>query len=185
MICIIHAHPYPHSSRTNRALADALSAIPDAELRPLYDLYPDFDIDVAAEQRALTDAQLIVWMHPLFWYSVPSLMKHWLDKVLTYGYAYGEGGTALHGKRVLWVPTAGGELDTYAPGAKHGFAFAAFAPPLEQTARFCGMHWEEPHVVHSATLIDESELGIHTASLTRRLLAWRASALATAANKVQ
>jgi len=181
MICIIHAHPYLRRSRTNRALADAVSAIPDTDLRPLYDLYPDFDIDVAAEQRALVNARLIVWMHPMFWYSVPALLKHWFDKVLAYGFAYGEGGTALRGKHVLWVPTAGGEIDTFAPGAKHGFEFPAFAPPLEQTARFCGMEWETPHVVHGANLLDESELGIHTARLTKRLIAWRASAGAATA----
>src|SRR5262245_65797493 len=62
MICIIHAHPYLSRSRTNRALVNAISAIPDADLRSLYDLYPDFDIDVGAEQRALTGARLILWM---------------------------------------------------------------------------------------------------------------------------
>ena len=60
MICVIHAHPYLSRSRTNRVLADALRASPNLDLRSLYDLYPDFDIDVAAEQRALERSQLVV-----------------------------------------------------------------------------------------------------------------------------
>src|SRR5437660_12593882 len=58
MICVIHAHPYPSRSRINRALADALRDLPALDLRSLYALYPDFDIDVIAEQKALANAQL-------------------------------------------------------------------------------------------------------------------------------
>jgi glutathione-regulated potassium-efflux system ancillary protein KefF len=58
----------------------------------LYDLYPDFDIDVDAEQAALKHADLVVWMHPIYWYSVPAMLKHWFDVVLLRGWAYGEGG---------------------------------------------------------------------------------------------
>jgi glutathione-regulated potassium-efflux system ancillary protein KefF len=178
MICVIHAHPYLSRSRTNRALAEALRAVPNLDLRSLYDLYPDFDIDVAAEQQALAAAHLVVWAHPVFWYSVPSLQKHWFDKVLVYGWAYGEGGSALAGKHCLWVPTTGGEEDTYAPGGKHALPFASFAPAIEQTARFCGMHWETPHVIHGASLIDDASLARHVNALTARLAAWRADAVA-------
>ena len=44
----------------------------------------------------------IVLQHPLYWYSVPGLLKHWFDKVLARGFAYGAGGRELVGKR--WVP---------------------------------------------------------------------------------
>jgi glutathione-regulated potassium-efflux system ancillary protein KefF len=176
MICVIHAHPYPSKSRVNRALADALRDLPDLDLRSLYALYPDFDIDVIAEQKALANAQLIVWMHPLYWYSVPALLKHWFDKVLAYGFAYGDGGAALRGKHCLWVPTTGGDEQTYTPTGMHAHPFATFAPVIEQTARFCGMHWEPPHVVHGAYSIDERALDEHAARLVARLAPWRATA---------
>ena len=105
MILVVYAHPYPTRSRAGRALLQAIGDLPDVTVRSLYDLYPDFDIDVTAEQEALARAQLIVWLHPFYWYSVPGLMKHWFDKVLEQGWAYGEGGTALAGKRCLWAPT--------------------------------------------------------------------------------
>ena len=172
MICIIHAHPYLSRSRTNRALADAISAIPDADLRSLYDLYPDFDIDVAAEQRALAAAGLIVWMHPVYWYNVPALLKHWFDKVLAYGWAYGDGGTALHGKHCLWVVTAGGDEQAYSPSGMHAYPFATYMPVVEQTARFCGMHWEPPYVVHGADGLDDARLAQHAAGVARLLSSW-------------
>ena len=173
MICVIHAHPYLSHSRTNRALVDALRQWPDVNLRSLYELYPDFDIDVAAEQAALERARLIVWMHPVFWYSVPALLKHWIDKVLAYGWAYGEGGIALHGKHCLWVPSTGGDERDFAESGMHAHPFAAYAPSVEQTARFCGMRWESPHVVHDAIAIDDERLARHVAAITARLEPWR------------
>lgn len=176
MICVIHAHPYPSRARTNRVLADALRRLENVELRPLYDLYPDFDIDVDAEQRSLTRAQLVVWMHPVYWYSVPALLKHWFDKVLAYGWAYGEGGTALEGKRCLWVPTTGGGEQAYTPAGLHARPFASFVPAIEQTARYCGMQWEPPYIVHGTDGIDDARLAGHAAALVQRLAPWRAPA---------
>ena len=47
MICLIYAHPYPDRSRGNRVLLEAVRQLPGLDLRSLYDLYPDFGIDVA------------------------------------------------------------------------------------------------------------------------------------------
>jgi glutathione-regulated potassium-efflux system ancillary protein KefF len=173
MICVIHAHPYPRRSRANRVLADAVRSAAGVELRVLYDLYPDFDIDVAAEQRALERAQLVVWMHPVFWYSVPALLKHWFDKVLAYGWAYGEGAAALRGKHCLWAPSAGGDVEDYTAAGIHAQPFASFAPAIEQTARFCGMRWEPPLVLFGADSAGEATLAGHAAALLARLAAWR------------
>ena len=179
MICVIHAHPYPGQSRINRALAAALRGSRNLDLRSLYDMYPDFDIDVDAEQRALAAAHLVVWMHPVYWYNVPALLKLWFDKVLAYGWAYGEGGTALRGKHCLWVPTTGGDEREYAASGLHGQAFDNFTPVIEQTARYCGMEWEPPYVIHGANGIDDMKLAEHAAALLERLAPWRENGAAT------
>jgi len=170
VIVLFSAHPYPDRSRANRALLEALSGVPDLEIRSLYDLYPDFDIDVPDEQEALTRARAVVWQHPLYWYSVPSLLKHWFDKVLLRGWAYGEGGTALVGKRCLWAATTGGEPQMYQPGQIHGFPFEAFVPVIEQTARFCGMRWEEPFIVHGSHKVSDTALNARAEQYKQRLL---------------
>ena len=172
MIVVIYAHPYPSRSRAGRALIDAARAVPDVEVRSLYDLYPDFDIDVTSEQEALARASLIVWLHPFYWYSVPGLLKHWFDKVLERGWAYGTGGTALAGKRCLWVPTVGGALPTYAPGQSNLKPFQSYVDPVEQTARFCGMEWEAPLVTFDSRVIQPPELAAQAARLRERLLAF-------------
>ena len=172
MIAVVYAHPYPQHSRAGAALLSAIAQVPGLEVRSLYDRYPDFDIDVAAEQAALEDARLVIWMHPLYWYTVPALMKLWLEQVLVRGWAYGEGGGALAGKDCLWVTTTGGDEAAFSPAGRHAHEFPAFVPAVEQTARFCGMNWLEPFVLHGAHIIPDEELRSAAEDLRRRLQRW-------------
>ena len=107
MITVVYAHPYPSRSRACAALLSGVADVDGLEVRSLYELYPDFDIAPLAERAALERARLVVWLHPLYWYTAPALLKHWFDQVLVRGWAYGQGGTALHGKDCLWVTTTG------------------------------------------------------------------------------
>ncbi len=167
------AHPYPSRSRGHRALLAAIRGDPDVEVRALCDLYPDFDIDVAGEQAALEPAGLVIWMHPLYWYGVPAILKHWFDRVLTNNWAHGKGGTKLRGKDCLWVTTTGGDTEAYSPSGRHERAFADFVAPVEQTARYCGMNWLEPFTVHGVHALDEAALATEVERLRARLADWR------------
>ena len=158
MTLVVLAHPYPDRSRANRALIRALDGLANVEVRSLYDLYPDFAIDTAAEREALAAASIVVWQHPLFWYSVPALLKLWFEKVLTPGWAWGPGGDALRGKRCLWVVTTGGDARDYSPSGIHRHPVDAFVPGVRQTAEFCGMEWLEPLIVQQARQLDAEAL---------------------------
>lgn len=167
-IYLVYAHPYPAVSRANRVLVNAVRDLADVRVRSLYSDYPDFDIDVIAEQEALAHAQVIVFQHPVYWYSVPGLLKLWLDKVLTHGWAYGRTGNALAGKQALWAVTAGGTQTAYSAAGPHQHPLADFWPPLVQTVRYCGMEWLEPFVVYGAeTLSAEALAGQATAYADR------------------
>jgi glutathione-regulated potassium-efflux system ancillary protein KefF len=158
MVVLVFAHPYPDRSRANRRLLAAVEDLKGVDVRSLYDRYPGFDIDVASEQAALERASAVIWQHPTYWYTAPGLLKHWFDKVLLRGWAYGEGGTALRGKRCLWVVTTGGDDAAYAQTGMHRRAFEAYVPVVEQTAVFCGMHWEEPLIVQGVHALADDEL---------------------------
>jgi glutathione-regulated potassium-efflux system ancillary protein KefF len=158
-INLIYAHPYPDRSRANRVLLSCVRDMPGLEVRSLYDLYPDFAIDVEAERDALLRADIVVWQSPFYWYGLPSLLHLWIEKVLAQGWAYGEGGTAVRGKTALWVTTTGAPLAAYQPGHEHGHPFEAFEPAVSQTARFCGMRWAGPPVaVHGAHRVSDDVL---------------------------
>lgn len=173
MILIIYAHPYPRHSHANRHLLDAVAGVSDLSVRSLYDLYPDFNINVAAEQRALEEADLIVMQHPVQWYSMPPLLKLWIDKVLEHGWAYGHEGNALRGKDFLWSVTTGGDKHHFDLGDHPGFD--VLSQPVQATAQYCGLNWLPYFVVHDTFACDEGNLTRSGESYRRRLLAYQAS----------
>lgn len=168
-IVVIYAHPAPRRSRVNHPLAEALAALPHVEVRELYKRYVDYDIDVVAEQRGLSTADTVVLQFPLRWYSVPALLKLWLDDVLEYGWAYGPGGTALRGKSMLAVVSTGGQADAYGPEGIHGRPIEDFLLPLRQTATRCDMEWLPPIVLHDADNADADALAHHIEHVARHL----------------
>jgi glutathione-regulated potassium-efflux system ancillary protein KefF len=173
-ILVIASHPHLEHSHVNRALLDAAGTLAAADgqryaVRDLYRLYPDYLIDVAAEQAVLAQARLVVWLHPVHWYSMPPLMKLWLDEVFGFGWAYGPGGHALQGKDLWLVVSTGGPEESYRPGGHNRYAFDAFLPPYEQTAALAGMRWLPPLVLHGAHRVDDATLAAHARRFAERL----------------
>ena len=173
-VLVVAAHPHLETSRVNRALTLAASALGEreVEVRDIYALYPDYLIDIDAEQAALARARLVVWQHPIHWYSMPALMKLWIDEVLSFGWAYGPGGTALKGKDLWLAASTGGPDDSYRPDSYNRYFFDAFLPPYEQTAELCGMRFVPPLVLHGAHRVTDAELESHAQLYTSRLLSY-------------
>ncbi|MEB3211578.1 MAG: NAD(P)H-dependent oxidoreductase, partial [Leptolyngbyaceae bacterium] len=112
-VLVLFAHPALEKSRINRYLFTAIQKLEDVTCHDLYEAYPNFHIDVEREQKLLLEHDIIVFQHPLYWYSSPAILKEWQDLVLEYGFAYGHEGTALHGKKFLTAITTGGTRDAY------------------------------------------------------------------------
>ncbi|MGJ7917113.1 NAD(P)H-dependent oxidoreductase [Massilia sp. LXY-6] len=174
-ILVLYAHPAPHRSPVNRRLADAARATPGVVVQDLYDTYPDFDIDAERERALVGDASLLVFLHPIRWYGMPSLLKEWMDVVMVPGWAYGKPDSALRGKGYWLVATTGSGLEAYQPGGLHGRPFADFLAPFEQTAALCGMDWIEPLLMHGAAQAGEVAVAAHVAEFRRRLQAYAAA----------
>ena len=169
-ILVLVAHPSLEQSRANRRLMQAAaSASARVEVRDLYALYPDYLIDTAAEQARLQAATLVVWQHPIHWYSMPPLMKLYVDEVLGFGWAYGPDGDALRGKDLWLVATTGGPEDSYRPDSYNRYFFDAFMPHYEQTATLCGMRFLPPLLLHGAHDVDEAQIAAHAAVYAQRL----------------
>ncbi len=171
-IYLLAAHPDLRESRVTRTLLQQARELPGVQVRDLYASYPDFDIDVRAEQAAAAAAQLLVLLHPIRWYSMPALMKLWLEEVLRYGWAYGRSGTALQGKDLWLVASTGGPEGSYRPEGYNGRPFDAFLPPYEQTAALCGMRFLPPLVLHGAHRAAASGLQAHAALFRERLASY-------------
>ena len=147
-VLILFAHPALEKSRVNVRLVREVRDLPGVTLHDLYEAYPSQLIDVKREQELLRAHQVIVFHHPFYWYSAPALVKEWLDLVLEYGFAYGEGGDALRGKLMLNAATTGGPQEAYDPSGYNRFTVRQFLAPFDQTAHLCGMRYLAPFVVH-------------------------------------
>ena len=173
-ILVLVAHPELEQSRVNRRLLATARALQRdgggrIAVRDLYALYPDYLVDVAVEQAALAAARLVVWQQPIRWYGMPPLLKLWCDDVLTFGWAYGPGGSALRGKDLWLVASTGGPEDSYRPDSYNRYFFDAFLPPYEQTAALCGMRFLPPLVLHGAHRLSDAELETHARTYAERL----------------
>ena len=173
-ILVIAAHPHLEHSRVTRALMGAAARLPaeQVQLRDLYALYPDYCIETEREQALLAQAELLVWLHPVHWYSMPPLLKLWLDEVFAFGWAYGPGGRALAGKSLWLVASTGGPASSYRPDGHNRYFFDAFLHPCEQTAALTHMRWLPPLVLHGAHRADEPAIAEHARVFAERLASW-------------
>ncbi|HQW86662.1 MAG TPA: NAD(P)H-dependent oxidoreductase [Flavobacteriales bacterium] len=171
-VLVLFAHPRLERSRTNRALLKALPASDRITFRDLYELYPDMQVDVRAEQDLLAAHDVVVLHHPLYWYSVPPLLKQYIDLVYAVGWAYGPGGTALKGRTQFHVVTTGGGADAYSSAGFHGHTLQEFLLPLKRTATLCGMQWAPPFAVQGTHRVDDSELERIAQRYGRLLQGW-------------
>ncbi|WP_316669767.1 NAD(P)H-dependent oxidoreductase [uncultured Propionibacterium sp.] len=151
-------HPHFDRSRINRALADAAEGVDGAQVRYLYDLYPDFAVDAASEQSVLAAADRIVLQFPMYWYSSPALVKQWEDDVLTYGWAYGSSGTALHGKELLLAVSPGAAAGNYAHDGDYKYLVTELLRPFQATSNLIGTRFVRPFVTAGSMSIGDEEL---------------------------
>lgn len=134
---VVLAHPDLSHSRINAAWVAALAGRDGVTVRDIHALYPDGVIDVAAEQAAVRAHDRVIFQFPLFWFSVPPLLKAWFDRVLSYGFVYGPGGDALEGKAIGVATSTGGKAEAYRAGGQNGWTLDELLRPIQATARFC------------------------------------------------
>ena len=155
-IVVISGHPNLQQSYTNKVILDRLAeGLSSVNIRRLDTLYPDYQIDVAAEQAALLAADAVVLQFPFYWYSVPALLKKWIDEVLAFNFAYGTHGDKLKGKPLFLSFTVGGPEESYHPLGYNHFTIEQMLRPLQQTAYLSGMLYQPPVYTHRMVYIPD------------------------------
>lgn len=154
---IILAHPRFHLSNINKVLLDCAIQT-GTHFLDLYETYPDFYIDAEIEQKRLLKYHNIILQFPLHWYSCPALLQEYLDTVLEKGWAFGEGGKALHGKNLICCVTTGGSKYSFSKRGHNNHTMNEFLFPFAQTASTCQMNFQSPFVVYKAHHLEKAEI---------------------------
>ncbi|MBN8696939.1 MAG: NAD(P)H-dependent oxidoreductase [Bacteroidetes bacterium] len=125
-----------------------------------------FSDDIAAEMEKLLWADLIIFNFPLWWFSVPAILKGWVDRVFAMGFAYG-GGKGVYdtgvfkGKKGMLCITTGGPEATYLEGGRNGNIDKILFHINHGMLYFTGMDVMPPFIAYSvARLTDDERKGI-------------------------
>ena len=136
-------------SLANKIIIEKIRTLEGVKIKNLYQEYPSFQFNIETEQAALTEAGSIVFQFPFYWYSIPGILKEWMDQVLKHGFAFGSTGDKLKGKQFLVSTTIGGPADAYREGGSNNFPINDLLKPLQQMANLTGMKYNTPLVSHS------------------------------------
>ncbi len=143
-VVIISGHPSLKNSVANQTILDEIAKLcPQAEIRKIDELYPDCKFDVKAEQAALEKADVIIFQYPTHWYSVPGILKLYIDKVMEHGWAYGSKGTALKGKAFIASTTLGAPENLYSAEGAMKHTVDEFYFPIKQYSALCGLDFKK------------------------------------------
>ncbi len=151
-VLVVLAHDDMKISRVNKRLVQELESCDNIEVRDIKALYPDYKIDIEAEQEAIKKADKVVFQFPMFWFNAPSILKEWMDKVYSLGFAFdvtqdGYQRRELDGREFMLAVSMGGHEAAYDGDYK---SVDECLTPYIYTAKFCGMKVVEPFYTYRA-----------------------------------
>ena len=166
----------PVSDRRNfTTTADAHYFKPQAEEAYATE-HNGFAPELEAEIQKLEQCDALILQFPLWWFSVPAMMKGWIDRVFAYQRIYGGGKLYENGigqgKRALLSLTTGGPQTIYS-GYGLNPAMEVLTGVLNHGIFwFNGFEPLTPHVAYSPAHLSDAERTALLDSYEARLRAW-------------
>ncbi|WP_165496878.1 NAD(P)H-dependent oxidoreductase [Phytopseudomonas dryadis] len=137
--------------------------------------------DIAREQDKLRWADAVILQFPLWWFSLPAILKGWVDRVYTDGFGYGVGEHSdrhwgdrygegvLAGKRAMLVVTIGGWAPHYGPRGINGPLDDILFPIQHGILFYPGFEVLPAHAIYRTSRIDDAGFAQACAALGERL----------------
>jgi len=166
--------------------ADFPSLAPEARLNPSAASGAAFAAnalteDVRAEQEKLLWADALILQFPLWWFTMPAILKGWVDRVYAYGFAYGIGehsdkrwgdrygeGT-FAGKRAMLLVTTGGWEEHYSDRGINGPIDDLLFPINHGILHYPGFDVLPPFVVYKVRQLDAAGFELVAERLRARM----------------
>lgn len=138
--------------------------------------------DVASAQQALLWADALILAFPLWWFSMPAILKGWIDRVWSFGFAYGVGEHSdrrwgdrygegkLAGRRAMLLVTAGGWEPHYGPRGINGPIDDLLFPIQHGVLFYPGFDVLPPSVLYRADRLDAAGFEAAADALRRRMM---------------
>ena len=130
--------------------------------------------DIRAEIEKVEWCDLLIFNFPVFWFSVPAIMKGWIDRVFVSGRFYGgkrfyDGG-GMRGKKAMTTLTLGGQNHMFGEDAIHGELDVMLRPILRGSLAYCGFTVLPPYVAYHVPYVSDEERQTILLDYEQRLL---------------
>jgi NAD(P)H dehydrogenase (quinone) len=137
--------------------------------------------DVAEQQAALQWADAVIFQFPLWWFSMPAILKGWVDRVYARGFAYGVGEHSdrhwgdrygegvFQGKRAMLIVTAGGWREHYGERGINGPITDVLFPITHGILHYPGFDVLPSFVIYRTSKLDAEQFAQVEQELGRRL----------------
>jgi NAD(P)H dehydrogenase (quinone) len=137
--------------------------------------------DIALEQQKLLWADTVILQFPMWWFSMPAILKGWVERVYAHGFAYGVGEHSdrrwgnrygegsLAGKRAMLIVTTGGWESHYGARGINGPIDDILFPIQHGVLYYPGFEVLPPFVVYRTSRVDEARFDTIRDELGRRL----------------
>ena len=130
-------------------------------------------VDVKAEQAKVAAADLVLFHFPIWWFSMPAILKGWVDRVFSRGFAYSAGrkydSGHFKGKRAMLCITTGTGSTTYEPNGVDGDLHHVLWPIHNGILAYAGFATLPPFAAWMPARVSAEERRAYLAAYAERL----------------
>jgi glutathione-regulated potassium-efflux system ancillary protein KefG len=164
---VVVGHPNIENSIFNKAMVENIKDIKSVTVH-----YAKADINVEQEQKLFLEHDNIVFQYPYQWYGMPGMLKTYLDKVFSYGFAFGTDYKLANKKGMIAITTAGLK-EYYQPDGLNKYTIEDLTKNMERTFEYTKMIPQKIFVIHGAKA--EEFGGIKQDDFNKKLQEYRAT----------
>ena len=128
--------------------------------------------DIAAEQDKVDAADLILFQFPMWIYSMPAILKGWVERVMSFGYSHNVGQMFekghMAGKQAMLSLTTNGRPDAFHGEGPHG-SIDDLLRPIHNGLRFQGFEMLPPFIAYDVVRADAAARQAYLSDFRDRL----------------
>ncbi len=134
-----------------------------------------FSSELVREQKRVADADLFIFVYPLWWGGMPAILKGWFDRVLAYGFAYADGkrfdSGFFKGRHGVVALTTGGTPERFSEGGVYGPIENLLYPHRRTMLEYLGLEVAPSFVAYASPRVSQAEREKYLQDWSRQLAA--------------
>ncbi len=120
-----------------------------------------FCAEIKREQMRVADADLFVFIYPLWWGGMPAILKGWFDRVMAYGFAYADGkrfdSGFFKGRHGVVALTTGGTTERFSTEGVYGPIENLLYPHRRTMLEYLGLTVAPAYVAYASPRVSQQE----------------------------